>query len=587
MGHFNGKRRNKISARVIALLTAVIIIAMSIFVFKITSVFLGMAKENYDQMSELVSTYFSNQVNVFLDKVESIQDDFTYRLENEENHYSEIEKTLKYYQGFIDEIIIMDGENDDKVSVYSVDELGNLNSSVLDYSSSATKRILDDSNFKDNYIYSDSRNISMIRKDYDENNNLRRIIGFKINTKNFEEVLKGKDYYSNAEIGFVNDRGLIIAHTDGMLIGKNLYELIDDETLVRQIGESLSTNSKFVKKSKNWIDSEILEDAYHDYLFIPIKIERFNTNWGVMFDIPSGSFTTMAFTIAIALSLGGIVTILVLIFFTKLIINHELKPISKIVSVIGKATEGNLSVRANIKSQNEIGKIGKDLNLLLQTMEEDRDSLIEQKNEISDLLDEVEYLMQQNDSIYFETIKSLANTIDAKDSYTGGHCERVNKYAILIAKEYGLASEVISNISYAALLHDIGKIGVSEKIITKDGRLSDFEFEEMKKHPKLGYEIIKNVNFLKAAGDAILHHHERVDGTGYPDGLKDKEISIEAKVISLSDSFDAMTSDRSYRKALKKEEVINQLISNKGYQFDAELVDVLLKLIENGKIEIN
>ena len=125
-----------------------------------------------------------------------------------------------------------------------------------------------------------------------------------------------------------------------------------------------------------------------------------------------------------------------------------------------------------------------------------------------------------------------------------------------------------------------------KKIITKDGRLNDLEFEEMKKHPRLGYEIIKNINFLKKSSYAILHHHERIDGTGYPDGLRGEEICIEAKIISLSDSFDAMTSDRSYRKALKKEDVINQLIINKGYQFDAELVDVLLKIIEDGKIEI-
>jgi len=339
-------------------------------------------------------------------------------------------------------------------------------------------------------------------------------------------------------------------------------------------------------KSKDWIGEEILKDVYHDYLFIPIKVEKYGVNWGVMFDIPSGSFTNMALKIAISLTIGGLITILVLILFTKLIINHELKPISEILSVIETATTGNLNVRAEIKSRNEIGKIGKDLNVLLHTMEKDRNSLIEQKNEISDLLDEVEYLMQQNDSIYFETIKSLANTIDAKDSYTGGHCERVNDYAILIAKEYGLPSEQIGNISYAALLHDIGKIGISEKIITKDGRLNDLEFEEMKKHPRLGYEIIKNINFLKKSSYAILHHHERIDGTGYPDGLRGEEICIEAKIISLSDSFDAMTSDRSYRKALKKEDVINQLIINKGYQFDAELVDVLLKIIEDGKIQI-
>ena len=186
-----------------------------------------------------------------------------------------------------------------------------------------------------------------------------------------------------------------------------------------------------------------------------------------MFDIPSGSFTNMALKIAVSLTIGGLITILVLILFTKLIINHELKPISEILSVIETATTGNLNVRAEIKSRNEIGKIGKDLNVLLHTMENDRNSLIEQKNEISDLLDEVEYLMQQNDSIYFETIKSLANTIDAKDSYTGGHCERVNDYAILIAKEYGLSSEQIGNVSYAALLHDIGKIGISEKNYNK------------------------------------------------------------------------------------------------------------------------
>lgn len=192
--------------------------------------------------------------------------------------------------------------------------------------------------------------------------------------------------------------------------------------------------------------------------------------------------------------------------------------------------------------------------------------------------------MQENDRVYFETIKSLAKTIDAKDQYTGGHCDRVTEYSLFIGQQMQFSQEELSSLTYGAMLHDIGKIGVPESIITKEGRLTDEEYEAMKTHPEKGYDILKDINFLKDARLGVLHHHERYDGKGYPHGLAGENIDLKARIISIADAFDAMTSNRSYRNALSIEAAKDQLIINKGRQFDPQMVDILVKGIENKQI---
>lgn len=181
---------------------------------------------------------------------------------------------------------------------------------------------------------------------------------------------------------------------------------------------------------------------------------------------------------------------------------------------------------------------------------------------------------------YFETTRALAQAIEAKDDSTGEHCERIEKYAIDIAREIGLSPGEIENLRYAAILHDVGKIGVREDVLKKPGRLTHEEYEEIKKHPVIGAEIVNGVQFLSEVVPVIYHHQERYDGKGYPSGLSGEAIPLGSRIIAILDTFDAMTSDRCYRKALKVEDAIAELRRCAGSQFDPRIVDLFVKVLQ-------
>jgi len=177
-------------------------------------------------------------------------------------------------------------------------------------------------------------------------------------------------------------------------------------------------------------------------------------------------------------------------------------------------------------------------------------------------------------------IYALVSAVEAKDHYTYGHSKKVNTYAVALAGAIGLSPDEVSKVSSAALLHDIGKIGIPDKVLNKKGRFSGEDWEAIKAHPRLGANIVGNMPHLVPCVNSILHHHERWDGSGYPEGLKDEEIPIEARILAIADSFEAMTSARPYRPALPLEEVIKELRQGAGLQFDPKLVEVFIGIIE-------
>jgi len=184
---------------------------------------------------------------------------------------------------------------------------------------------------------------------------------------------------------------------------------------------------------------------------------------------------------------------------------------------------------------------------------------------------------------YFMTMKALAAAVEEKDRYTRGHSERVKTYAVELARRLGLSSETISTIEYACVLHDIGKIGIPDVIIHKDRDLTEEEYQQIKEHPAKGEKIIRVIPFLEPAQPIIRHHHERFDGTGYPDGIEGKEIELGARIIAIADTYDAMTTDRPYRGPLPKDHTIAVLKEQKGKQFDPELVDIFVRyLLDEG-----
>lgn len=192
---------------------------------------------------------------------------------------------------------------------------------------------------------------------------------------------------------------------------------------------------------------------------------------------------------------------------------------------------------------------------------------------------------RQVENVVLQAITTVANTVDAKDDYTGEHSIRVASYAAMIARELGWTEEEIRNIHYLGLLHDIGKISVPDAIIRKPSALSEDEWRIMQGHTTTGSEILKDIQVVKQAAEVALSHHERYDGTGYPEGAKGEQIPIEARIIGIADAYDAMTSNRVYRKHLTQEQVIREFTREKGKQFDPYLVDVFLKMLMEEKLD--
>lgn len=202
------------------------------------------------------------------------------------------------------------------------------------------------------------------------------------------------------------------------------------------------------------------------------------------------------------------------------------------------------------------------------------------------VLENISHLRELEDNLFATTL-ALAKTIEYKDPYTRGHCERVMEYSDTLAVKIGLSEEDRKRLRYACILHDIGKIGIPGRILDKPGRLTEEEYEIVKRHPILGEELVKHVPFLREIAFLIRWHHERWDGKGYPDGLRGYEIPLEDRIMAIADAFDAMTSDRPYRKALSMKEAMEEIRRGMGGQFDPVLASEFLKMVEGGEINEN
>ena len=199
--------------------------------------------------------------------------------------------------------------------------------------------------------------------------------------------------------------------------------------------------------------------------------------------------------------------------------------------------------------------------------------------------EEVKIKTKENNELTFQAITAIAKIVDAKDKYTRQHSTRVAKFSREIAIRSGLFNEEQIEIIYrTALLHDIGKIGIRDDILNKNGKLTDSEFATMKTHTTIGAEILKDVTLIKDVDKGAKYHHERYDGRGYPQGLAGEDIPIVARIVGVADAYDAMTSDRVYRKHLSEEVVRGELVKGRGAQFDPVFCDIMLQIMDD-KVE--
>ena len=211
---------------------------------------------------------------------------------------------------------------------------------------------------------------------------------------------------------------------------------------------------------------------------------------------------------------------------------------------------------------------------------------IAQMNEIKKINIQLSDTYEKLEQAYLDSIQTLRYTVEAKDPYTRGHSDRVSLYSVLIGKYLGLSEKDLKTLEIGGLFHDIGKIGVPDAILRKETKLTDDEYSEIKNHPAIGAHILSSAEIFKDIIPIVKHHHEKYDGNGYPGRLKGEEIPYLARIAAIADTFDAMTSKRTYRDALPLETVISEFERCRGTQFDPKLDDVFLDILKNHYDEI-
>ena len=206
---------------------------------------------------------------------------------------------------------------------------------------------------------------------------------------------------------------------------------------------------------------------------------------------------------------------------------------------------------------------------------------IAQMKEIKQINKELSDTYEKLESAYMESIETLRHTVDAKDTYTRGHSDRVAEFSVLIGKKLGLSEKDLRTLRIGGLFHDIGKIGVPDSILQKESKLTDDEYSEIKNHPAIGVHILSTASIFNDIIPIVKHHHEKYDGNGYPSKLKGEDIPYLARITTIADSFDAMSSKRSYRNSLPIDVIKEEFRKNRGIQFDPELDDLFLDILEN------
>jgi len=247
-----------------------------------------------------------------------------------------------------------------------------------------------------------------------------------------------------------------------------------------------------------------------------------------------------------------------------LLSGYHMKKIERLLHAVVEVGEGHLNARVEAGGNDEIGLLAKHFNTMVSRIETAHGEL---------------------ERTFRETISALAAAVEARDSYTRGHCGRVARISERLGLRLGLDRETLDELELAAILHDIGKIGTGEHVLAKTGPLERDERGMMEKHPEVGSRILSSLSLLQKVGVYVRHHHERFDGTGYPDGLKGAAIPLPARIIALADAYDAMRTDRAYRRALSKSETLDRIRADSGTQFDPTLVAAFMEMDKDGVID--
>jgi putative nucleotidyltransferase with HDIG domain len=234
------------------------------------------------------------------------------------------------------------------------------------------------------------------------------------------------------------------------------------------------------------------------------------------------------------------------------------RPVLALVGAARALGAGDLTRRSGLAGGDEIGLLGQTFDAMAASLDQRQRDLAES---------------------YLRTVRALAAAVDAKDPYTHGHSQRVSAYATAVARRLELDPRMVAEVEMGGLLHDVGKIGTPDGVLTKPGKLDDDEWAQIRKHPEAGAEILRPVGFGPVIMNVVLYHHERLNGRGFPHGLRGDEIPLEARIAAVCDAYDAMTSDRSYRRSLGREGAVAELRRGAGEQFDPACVEALIAIM--------
>jgi HD-GYP domain-containing protein (c-di-GMP phosphodiesterase class II) len=263
---------------------------------------------------------------------------------------------------------------------------------------------------------------------------------------------------------------------------------------------------------------------------------------------------------------AGVLTILTGLFFA----NKLTHPVRELASGAHRIASGDFSKRISVTSRTELGDLGNSFNLMTDQVEE--------------FIRDLQRSSEENRQLFIGTVKALAAAIDGKDPYTRGHSERVSRFSMAIAQRLDLSDEEVEKIRISALLHDVGKISIDDKILKKPAALTDDEYEIMKGHPQKGFKIMSQIPAMKEFLPGMYMHHEMVNGMGYPQGLKGDEIPLMGKIVAVADTFDAMTTDRPYQKAMKFEDALARIETFVGTRYDPAVVAAFSEACREGQI---
>ncbi|HEX8722628.1 MAG TPA: HD domain-containing phosphohydrolase [Pyrinomonadaceae bacterium] len=246
------------------------------------------------------------------------------------------------------------------------------------------------------------------------------------------------------------------------------------------------------------------------------------------------------------------------------------QPVRELAAGAHRVAGGDFSQRIRVRSRTELGDLGESFNLMTEQLQH--------------YIEDLRRAAEENRQLFIGTVKALAAAIDGKDPYTRGHSERVARFSLAIGESLGLPDDEMEKLRISALLHDVGKIAIEDSILKKPAALTDEEFEIMKGHPQKGYKIMSQIPAMQDFLPGMYMHHEMMDGRGYPQGLKGDQIPMQARIVSVADTFDAMTTDRPYQKGMSLEDAIARIKTFVGTRYDGRVVGALVAACESGQI---